>query len=120
LNKVKEDLAELNPSSSSPVTHSSLASSEWWRNASDKVLSKASRPGTPYSGRSIGVRDGQRITGPSQANDIASAYRMLMARLGRNSIKKELRLAEYYEKPSDKKRRLAMERHRRRFQELVG
>jgi len=44
---------------------------------------------------------------------------MLMARLGRNSIKKELRLGEFYEKPSDRKRRLAMERHRRRFQELV-
>lgn len=38
----------------------------------------------------------------------------------RNRVKRELRLGEYYEKPSERKKRLAVERHRRRFQDLVS
>jgi ribosomal protein S21 len=40
--------------------------------------------------------------------------------LARNRIKRELKLGEYYEKPSERKKRLAVERHRRRFQDLVS
>lgn len=47
-----------------------------------------------------------------------------LGRLGRvltqNNVRKGLRLVERYEKPTDKRRRLKSERHRRRFAEMVG
>lgn len=87
--------------------------SAWWRNRSRGALPEYGAPvlpPTPYSGRSIDV----------VFSNVSAAYRSLNARLSRNRIKRELKLGEYYEKPSDKRRRLEMERHRRRFQELVG
>jgi ribosomal protein S21 len=46
--------------------------------------------------------------------------RRLNGILVRNRVKRELKLGEYYEKPSERKKRLAVERHRRRFQDLVS
>lgn len=66
--------------------------------------------GTPYSGRSVDVGN----------KGFAGAYRILQARLSRNRIKRELRLAEYHEKGSERRRRLKSERHRRRFADLVS
>ncbi len=92
-------------------TEVSTSTSDWWSSRSPlNSLQSLQSPGTPQSGRSVPVRGG----------DIAQAYRALSGRLSRNKIKKELREGEFYEKPSDKNRRLEMERHRRRFQELVS
>jgi ATP-dependent RNA helicase MSS116 len=66
--------------------------------------------GDQYSGRSVQTRDG----------NFAMAYRRLSGILGRNRIKKELRLGEHHEKGSERRRRLKSERHRRRFAELVS
>lgn len=67
--------------------------------------------GNQYSGRSI--------TGVNKNFNVETALRRLNITLSRNKIKKELRLNEFYEKPSDKRQRLSRERHRRRFQEVV-
>ncbi|KAF8323187.1 hypothetical protein DL93DRAFT_2070738 [Clavulina sp. PMI_390] len=37
-----------------------------------------------------------------------------------NNVRGELRLVERYEKPTDKRRRLKSERHRRRFADMIG
>jgi ribosomal protein S21 len=68
------------------------------------------QPGNQYSGRSIAVGRG---------GDVAGAFRKLSVRLSRTGLKADVRRSEYHEKPSEKKRRLASERHRRRFQEMV-
>jgi Ribosomal protein S21 len=62
-----------------------------------------------YSGRSFDVK----------AQNVPSAYSRVMGILSRNAVRKELRLAERHEKPTDKRRRLRRERHRRRFAEMV-
>lgn len=48
------------------------------------------------------------------------AIKRLNGVLTRNRVKRELRLGEFYEKPSERRKRLAVERHRRRFQDLVS
>ncbi|KAI5452490.1 hypothetical protein NCC49_000653 [Naganishia albida] len=83
----------------------------WWRETyGSRTWSK---PGNQYTGRSINV--------PSKSGEagVATAIRRLNGVLMRNRVKRELRLGEYYEKPSERKKRLAVERHRRRFQDLV-
>ena len=64
-----------------------------------------------YAGRSVNVTDFVPL-------------RIALGRLGRilsqNNVRKELRLVERYEKPTDKRRRLKSERHRRRFAEMVS
>lgn len=58
---------------------------------------------------------------------VVTEYTPLQAALGRmnrvlnqNKVRTELRLIERYEKPTDKRRRLKSERHRRRFAEMVS
>lgn len=51
---------------------------------------------------------------------VSVALRRLSGILTRNRVKRELKLGEYYEKGSERKKRLAVERHRRRFQDLVS
>lgn len=74
--------------------------------------------GNQYSGRTVKVRPsaGGATVASAQIN---SALRSLNVVLSRNKIKKELRLGEFYEKPSERRQRLARERHRRRFQDMV-
>ncbi|KAF9519972.1 hypothetical protein BS47DRAFT_914393 [Hydnum rufescens UP504] len=62
-----------------------------------------------YSGRSFDVK----------AQNVPTAYSRVMGILSRNAVRKELRLAERHEKPTDKRRRLRRERHRRRFAEMI-
>ena len=62
-----------------------------------------------YSGRSFDVK----------AHNVPSAYGRVMTVLARNGLRRELQRAERHEKPTDKRRRLTSERHRRRFAEAV-
>lgn len=66
--------------------------------------------GNQYSGRSIKV----------YSNDVMLPIRRLSGLLARTGVKKYVRRSEFYEKPSERKRRLGTERHRRRFQEMVS
>ncbi|KAJ9099947.1 hypothetical protein QFC21_003955 [Naganishia friedmannii] len=91
--------------SSEPVT-----SESWWR---DTYGHRAwPKPGNQFTGRAVTVA--------RNSGDVATAMRRLGGILARNRIKRELKLGEYYEKPSERKKRLAVERHRRRFQDLYN
>jgi ribosomal protein S21 len=68
------------------------------------------RPALPSDGRSIAVSSG---------GDFARAMTNLNSIFRVNNIRTELRLGERYEKPNQKRRRLASERHRRRFAHMV-
>ncbi|MCO5590112.1 hypothetical protein L7F22_044081 [Adiantum nelumboides] len=68
------------------------------------------RPALPSDGRSIAV---------SNSGDLARAMTNLNSIFRVNNIRTELRLGERYEKPNQKRRRLASERHRRRFAHMV-
>lgn len=46
--------------------------------------------------------------------------RQLSMTLSRAGVKKYVRRSEFFERPSERKRRLGTERHRRRFQEMVS
>jgi ribosomal protein S21 len=64
-----------------------------------------------YAGRSVSVTD---------FVPLQIAFGRLGRLLTQNNVRKELRLVERYEKPTNKRRRLKSERHRRRFAEMVG
>lgn len=64
-----------------------------------------------YQGRSVPV---------TNFISLQSALGRLGRTLAQNSVRRELRLVERYEKPTDKRRRLKSERHRRRFAEMVS
>lgn len=64
-----------------------------------------------YAGRSVNV---------TEFVPLRIALGRLGRILGQNNMRKELRLVERYEKPTDKRRRLKSERHRRRFAEMVS
>ncbi|WWD19311.1 ribosomal protein S21 [Kwoniella shandongensis] len=81
---------------------------DWWTIASRR--NHIGYPNTVYTGRSILVPRG---------GEFNTAYRRLNGLLRNGNMKKELRLGEFYEKPSVRKRRLLSERHRRRFKEMV-
>ncbi|WWC93326.1 ribosomal protein S21 [Kwoniella sp. B9012] len=80
----------------------------WWRQLSKNA--KTGFPTTPSTGRSIVV---------SRGGDFQTSYKRLQGLLRQSNLKKELRLQEYHEKPSVRRRRLISERHRRRFKEMV-
>ena len=63
----------------------------------------------PSAGRSVPVAKG----------DLARAMANLNSIFRINNVRTELRLGERYEKPNQKRRRLASERHRRRFAHMV-
>jgi len=64
-----------------------------------------------YAGRSVNV---------TEFVPLRIALGRLGRILGQNNMRKELRLVERYEKPTDKRRRLKSERHRRRFAEMIA
>ncbi|KAK1927353.1 hypothetical protein DB88DRAFT_477710 [Papiliotrema laurentii] len=80
----------------------------WW-----KEKSKMREPGeiaSRYAGRSFAV---------SRPSDFGRSYRQLKQVLHETGLKREDRLREYYEKPSQRKVRLASEKHRTRFAAMV-
>ncbi|WWC90427.1 ribosomal protein S21 [Kwoniella dendrophila CBS 6074] len=82
----------------------------WWIKASRTSQDLGGYPTNQSTGRSILVtKNGEFLT----------AYKRLQGLLRQSNLKKELRLQEFHEKPSVKKRRLLSERHRRRFKEMV-
>jgi ribosomal protein S21 len=96
------DLGDLMPPERSSPT-------EWWRTASNNVVGI---PNTPFSGRSLPVG--------SRASDFTVVYRRLQRSIRQSGLKNDIRRAEYYEKPTTKRVRLASERHRRRFAAKVS
>lgn len=101
---------ELPPAPSTASSTASSASDQWWRQRSDNAKID---PGNQYSGRSL-------IVTAKGNRGFARQYRQLGGVLARSNIRKELKIAEFYEKPSNRRRRVESERHRRRFQELVS
>lgn len=81
---------------------------KWWKAA--ELGQMNGNPGNNFSGRSIPVRPGGYV----------QAYHSLKKMMYLSQMKREIKIYERHEKPSTKKRRLKMERHRRRFQEEVG
>lgn len=51
--------------------------------------------------------------------NVAVGYKILMATLNRNAVRRELKLTERYEKPNQMRVRKKSERHRRRFAEMI-
>jgi ribosomal protein S21 len=47
-------------------------------------------------------------------------YRRLQGVMSRSGVRRDLRLGEFHEKSSDRRRRVESERHRKRFQEMVS
>lgn len=121
MREVTQDLPTPDESDSAAVTsQSDLAA---WQDRSKSR--RAGQTGNQYTGRSVtvfqpraGASSVEGAASPSAAA-INSALRRLNIVLSRNKIKKELRLGEFYEKPSERRQRLARERHRRRFQDMV-
>ena len=96
---------------SKPVTPEQIWNlSSQSRIASIQKLQKEREHAGMYWGRSF----------PSINGNPISSYARVMTTLRENKIRKELRLAERFEKPTDKRRRLKSERHRRRFAEMVS
>ncbi|KAI0082683.1 hypothetical protein K474DRAFT_1702680 [Panus rudis PR-1116 ss-1] len=84
-----------------------LSPEEAWLKHSNTDVKGLSPPPGPYSGRSVFLQ---------KSNDsFAIAYSNLQQILRRNQVAYELRLSERHEKKGYKRRRLASERHRRRF-----
>lgn len=67
-------------------------------------------PATPYTGRSVAL---------TPANDVNRAFQQLSSLLARNSVRRELKLGDRYEKPNRERNRKKSERHRRRFADMV-
>ena len=104
------DLAEKNKKSDDDLT--------WWTKLSSNPTREGSSynshlrvPGNQYSGRSLPI---------DPRSSLAQRYRQLQGQMTRTGVRKELKLAEFYEKPSIRRNRKQSERHRRRFQELVS
>ncbi|CAL1704790.1 unnamed protein product [Somion occarium] len=85
-------------------TSKTQSSQEMWKATETSHIH--SRPPGPYAGRSVAVSGGKPF---------GSAYVELQQILRRNLVSYELRLAERHEKKGYKRRRLASDRHRRRF-----
>jgi len=80
------------------------------RMASIQKLQKDREHAGMYWGRSFPVVNGNFI----------SAYARVMTTLRENNVRRELRLTERFEKPTDRRRRLRSERHRRRFADMIS
>ncbi|WVR09386.1 ribosomal protein S21 [Kwoniella sp. DSM 27419] len=99
------------PGGSSTLVSASSDPDAWWRKLS-KVRQEQLRgyPTSTSTGRSVFLPRG---------GDLSTALRRLNGLLRNSNMKKELRLGEFHEKPSVRRRRLISERHRRRFREMV-
>lgn len=80
---------------------------EW---ATRPIYGDPNWPATPYSGRSVNV---------NASGDVNRAFIQLTNILGRNSVRRELKLGERFEKPNRERNRKKSERHRRRFADMV-
>lgn len=81
---------------------------KWWTDASNL---RVGQPGNVYSGRTFPVM---------RSNDFMGQYKRMMFMLARTGIRRELKRKEYHEGASEKRVRLASERHRRRFAHMVS
>jgi small subunit ribosomal protein MRP21 len=68
-------------------------------------------PAKPHTGRTVQIDQAGR--------NVAVGYKILMATLNRNAVRRELKLTERYEKPNQMRVRKKSERHRRRFAEMI-
>jgi ribosomal protein S21 len=75
-----------------------------------EMMAAIRSPAGKYAGRSFAV---------NRFVSVAAALGRLNRTLSNNNVRQELRLVERYEKPTDKRRRLKSERHRRRFADMV-
>lgn len=82
---------------------------EMEHNWSNRKIYGPDNNAVPSDGRSVSVTKG----------DLARAMANLNSIFRVNNVRTELRLGERYEKPNQKRRRLASERHRRRFAHMV-
>ncbi|CAD6574412.1 MAG: hypothetical protein TREMPRED_001108 [Tremellales sp. Tagirdzhanova-0007] len=80
---------------------------KWWTDASHL---RVGQPGNVYSGRTFPVM---------RSNDFMGQYKRLQSIMLRTGVRRELKRKEYHEGPSEKRVRLASERHRRRFAHMV-
>jgi ribosomal protein S21 len=81
----------------------------WWRKTDITLDRNFGKPGNQYTGRSYPVK-----------GNYTTAYQRLSTTLARTGTRAELNRAQYYERPSERKRRLRSHRWRRRFQEEVS
>lgn len=77
--------------------------------ASEKQIASLQKPAGIFSGRSVEVT----------RNNVSGAYWGVMRILTQNNVRAELRRAMRHEKPTDMRRRLKSERHRKRFADQV-
>lgn len=82
---------------------------DWWNASFRSQLGMY--PGNQYTGRSV------KVLG---TRSFQQAYRQVMGVLSRTGTRKDVRDSEYFEKPHVMRNRKKSERHRRRFQEMVG
>jgi ribosomal protein S21 len=82
----------------------------WWkiesqkRNGDTRIISK-------FHGRSLEIK---------RPGEFAQQYRALKRLINQTGLRKEVRLQEYYEKPSERRVRVASENHRKRFAAVVS
>ena len=82
----------------------------WWkdesrkRNGDSRIISK-------FHGRSLEIK---------RPGEFAQQYRALKRLINQTGLRKEVRLQEYYEKPSERRVRVASENHRKRFAAVVS
>ena len=77
---------------------------------SEKQIASLQKPAGIYSGRSVEV----------VRHNVSQAFWAVNKILTQNNVRRELRRAERHEKPTDMRRRLKSERHRKRFADQVS
>ena len=81
----------------------------WWQDASRRRAD--GRNNTAYTGRTLSVTRG---------NDYNRIYRNMQALIRQTGMRAQFKAGQVYEKPSEKRVRLASQRHRRRFKAMVS
>jgi ribosomal protein S21 len=85
---------------------------DWWKTrAHVHDPSRQLQVVSKLHGRSLPVRRGA---------DFNSAFRQIKRLMNETGVKKQMRLGEYYEKPSEKRVRLSSERWRTKFAAMVS
>lgn len=82
----------------------------WWK-AESKKRNGDSRIISKFHGRSLEIK---------RPGEFAQQYRALKRLINQTGLRKEVRLQEYYEKPSERRVRVASENHRKRFAAVVS
>ncbi|POV95087.1 hypothetical protein PSTT_16474 [Puccinia striiformis] len=89
-----------------------------WKTASQLKIQSHFGPLTPASSRvvrTVRIPPNSFLMRPVSASDVERSYKKLSNWLKASGLRKEIYLNKRYEKPCLKRRRLASERHRRRF-----